>query len=124
MIAADPGVRTLNFLVNGAWEDAPDRRHHPVTNPATGEVIAQAPYANEEDVDRVARAAHAAFLTWREVPVVERVQVLYRYKDLLDKHADEVARILSRENGKTLDDARGSVRRASRWLKWPAACQV
>jgi malonate-semialdehyde dehydrogenase (acetylating)/methylmalonate-semialdehyde dehydrogenase len=63
-------------------------------------------------VDRTARAAHAAFLKWREVPVVERVQVFYRYKDLLEKHAGEIARILSAENGKTRDDAAGSVRRA------------
>ncbi|MGH9665870.1 MAG: CoA-acylating methylmalonate-semialdehyde dehydrogenase, partial [Bryobacteraceae bacterium] len=81
-------------------------------NPATGKVIAQTPYANAADVDRAAQAAHRAFLRWREVPVVERVQVLYRYKTLLEKHAEEVASILTAENGKTLDDARASVRRA------------
>ena len=104
--------RALKFYVNGKWEDAPGRDLHPVFNPATGRAIAHVPYATVEDVDRVARAAHQAFLQWREVPVVDRVQVLYRYKNLLEKHADEVARILTTENGKTLDDARGSVRRA------------
>ena len=103
---------SIKFYTNGAWEDAPGRALHPITNPATGEVIAQVPYATAEDVDRTARAAHAAFLKWREVPVVERVQVFYRYKDLLEKHAAEIARILSTENGKTVDDAAGSVRRA------------
>jgi malonate-semialdehyde dehydrogenase (acetylating)/methylmalonate-semialdehyde dehydrogenase len=83
-----------------------------VTNPATGDVIAQVPYATAAQVDRVARTAHAAFLKWREVPVIDRVQIFYKYKALLDKHADEVARILSTENGKTLDDARMSVKRA------------
>jgi len=102
----------LKFFVNGTWIEAGEGATHAVTNPATGEVIAQVPYASAEDVDRAARAAHAAFLTWREVPVVDRVQVLYRYKALLDRHADEIARILSTENGKTLEDARGSVRRA------------
>jgi malonate-semialdehyde dehydrogenase (acetylating)/methylmalonate-semialdehyde dehydrogenase len=63
-------------------------------------------------VDHVARTAHAAFLKWREVPVIDRVQIFYKYKTLLEKHADEVARILSTENGKTLDDARMSVKRA------------
>ena len=57
------------------------------------------------------KAAHAAFLKWRDVPVIDRVQVLYRYKTLLEKHADELARILTSENGKTLDDARVEVRR-------------
>ena len=110
MIATD--VRTLKFYVDGKWEDAAGSALHPVTNPATGDVIAQVPYATAEQVDRVARAAHAAFLKWREVPVIDRVQIFYKYKALLDKHADEVARILSTENGKTLDDARMSVKRA------------
>jgi len=103
---------TVKFYSNGNWEDAPARELHPITNPATGCVIAQVPYATAEDVDRTARAAHAAFLKWREVPVVERVQPFYRYKDLLEKHAGEIARILSAENGKTVEDAAGSVRRA------------
>jgi malonate-semialdehyde dehydrogenase (acetylating)/methylmalonate-semialdehyde dehydrogenase len=103
---------SVKFYTNGNWEDAPGRGLHPITNPATGEVIAQVPYANADDVDRTARAAHAAFLKWREVPVAERVQVFYRYKDLLEKHAGDIARILSTENGKTVDDATGSVRRA------------
>jgi malonate-semialdehyde dehydrogenase (acetylating)/methylmalonate-semialdehyde dehydrogenase len=112
MTATETAVRTVKFYTNGIWEDAPGRALHPITNPATGEAIAQVPYANADDVDRTARAAHAAFLEWREVPVVERVQVFYRYKDLLEKHAGEIARILSSENGKTVDDAAGSVRRA------------
>ncbi len=111
MIADTTEVRTLKFYVNGQWQ--PSRGEvHPVVNPSTGEWLAQVPYATAEDIDRVVRSAHEAFLKWREVPVVDRVQVLYRYKDLLEKHADEIARILSTENGKTLEDARGSVRRA------------
>ena len=82
-----------------------------VTNPATGAVLAEVPYATAADVDRAVRTAHEAFLKWREVPVVDRVQVLYRYKTLLEKHADELARILTSENGKTVDDARAEVRR-------------
>jgi malonate-semialdehyde dehydrogenase (acetylating)/methylmalonate-semialdehyde dehydrogenase len=111
MTATETAVRTVKFYTNGSWEDAPGRALHPITNPATGQVIAQVPYAGADDVDRAARAAHVAFLQWREVPVAERVQVFYRYKDLLEKHAGEIARILSSENGKTLDDAIGSVRR-------------
>ncbi len=112
MIATETAVRKLKFFVNGSWEESSGSSLHPITNPATGAVIAQVPYATAADVDRTARAAHAAFLAWRDVPVVDRVQVLYRYKTLLDRHADEIARILSTENGKTLEDARGSVRRA------------
>ena len=109
--------------MNGKWEDSAGSLH-PVTNPAIGEVIANVPYATAAEVDRVAKLAHAAFLKWREVPVVDRVQVLYRYKTLLEKYTDDVARILSTENGKTLDDAKtfGKARR-SRWWKSPAACR-
>ncbi len=111
MIATASDVRTLRFFVNGRWEEATGRPPHPIANPATGQTIAQVSYATAADVDRAAGAAHQAFLQWREVPVVERVQVLYRYKELLDRHTDEIARILTTENGKTLEDARGSVRR-------------
>ncbi len=112
MIASETKVRALEFYVNGKWEQAVGSALHPITNPATGEVIAQVAYATAAQVDRVARHAHEAFLKWREVPVVDRVQTFYRYKLLLEKHADDVARILSTENGKTLDDAKASVRRA------------
>ncbi len=111
MIATATEVRTLQYLVGGRWVSGSGALHD-VMNPATGQVVAQVPYADAAEVDRAARAAHEAFLSWREVPVVDRVQVLYRFKTLLDKHQDELARIVTTENGKTLDDARGSVKRA------------
>ena len=110
MIATETGMQTVPIYVNGQWE-TPDRPLHPVMNPATGAVIARVPFANAADVDRAVRAAHAAFLEWRNVPVVDRVQPLYRYKALLETHAAECAAILTRENGKTADDARAEVRR-------------
>src|SRR5690348_15648041 len=111
MIASDNAVQTVSLFINGAWEKPQGRASQTVTNPATGKAIAEVPFAGAADIDRAVRSAHAAFLKWREVPVVDRVQVLYRYKTLLEKHADDVARLLTRENGKTLDDARMEVRR-------------
>ena len=111
MIATGNAVGTVSFYVNGVWEKLDGRTMGAVTNPATGEKIAEVPYATEADIDRAVRSAHAAFLKWRDVPVVDRVQVLYRYKTLLDKHADEIAATLTRENGKTADDAKMEVRR-------------
>jgi malonate-semialdehyde dehydrogenase (acetylating)/methylmalonate-semialdehyde dehydrogenase len=111
MIATESKVETVSFYINGAWEKPTGRTLQPVTNPATGAVLADVPYASEADVDRAVRTAHEAFLKWREVPVVDRVQVLYRYKTLLDKYSDDVARILTQENGKTIDDSRAEVRR-------------
>ncbi len=86
-------------------------RTYPVYNPATGEAISQIPYATPADVDSAVRAAHKAYPVWREMPVVDRVQPLYRFKALLDKNAEELAQILTRENGKTIDDARMEIKR-------------
>ncbi len=110
MAIAEAGIVSAGFLIDGKWE-SPDQEPHPITNPSTGEAIGQVAYASAKDVDRVVKAAHSAFLEWREIPVVDRVQPLYRFKDLLEKHAGELARILSSENGKTLEDAKAEVRR-------------
>jgi malonate-semialdehyde dehydrogenase (acetylating) / methylmalonate-semialdehyde dehydrogenase len=110
MIATE--TTTLSYYIEGTWQGAQGSALHPVYNPATGAIIAQVPYAGEAEIDRAVRSAHAAFLKWREVPVVDRVQVLYRHKALLEKHAAEIAAMLTRENGKTLDDARAETHRA------------
>ncbi len=111
MIATETILKTVPSLLDGKWEQ-PGGRCCPVWNPATGEEIAQVAYATAADVDRAVRAAHAAFRAWKETPVVDRVQPLYRYKALLDQHANELADILTRENGKTVEDARMEIKRA------------
>ena len=111
MTATDTAVTTIGYYIAGKWEAPQGRVLHPVINPATGKTMAETPYATEADVDRVVRNAHEAFLKWRDVPVVDRVQPLYRFKTLLEKHATEVAAILTSENGKTADDSRMEVRR-------------
>jgi malonate-semialdehyde dehydrogenase (acetylating)/methylmalonate-semialdehyde dehydrogenase len=111
MALTETAIASAGFLIDGKWE-SPNRDLHNVVNPASGEVIAQVPFASVADVDRAVKAAHNAFLEWRDVPVVDRVQPLYKFKDLLEKHSVELATTLSRENGKTLDDAKAEVRRA------------
>src|ERR1700690_4274298 len=104
-------TETISSYINGAWEKPAGRTMGTITNPATGETIAEVPYSTPADIDRAVRTAHQAFLNWRDLPVVDRVQVLYRFKALLDKYANDVAATLTRENGKTTDDARAEVRR-------------
>ncbi len=104
-------VKSVSFYINGAWDKPTGRRTQPVMNPATGEVLAEVPMATDEDVDAAVRTAHEAYLKWRETPVIDRVQVLYRYKALLEAHQGDVAQVLTSENGKTLDDAKAEVRR-------------
>jgi malonate-semialdehyde dehydrogenase (acetylating)/methylmalonate-semialdehyde dehydrogenase len=111
MIATETQVCTVPFYINGHWETGDGRTLQAVTNPATGGALAKVAYATAGDVDRAVRAAHEAFLKWREVPVVDRVQVLYRYKALLEDRAGELAAILTSENGKTAEDAKAEVRR-------------
>ncbi len=82
-----------------------------VYNPATGEVIARVPLSTAQDVDRAVQAAAQAFPAWRRTPPVERVQYLFRLKRLLEDHLDELARTITLECGKTLDESRGELRR-------------
>lgn len=112
MITTEPAVGLAGFFINGVWEKPQGRSTIPVTNPATGTLLAETPFAIAADVDRSARSAHEAYLKWRKVPVVDRVQVLYRFKALLEERVTEVAALLTRENGKTIEDARMEVRRA------------
>jgi malonate-semialdehyde dehydrogenase (acetylating)/methylmalonate-semialdehyde dehydrogenase len=112
MITTESAVGLVGFYINGAWEKPQGHTTFPVTNPATGTVLANVPFATADDVDRAVRTAHEAFLKWREVPVVDRVQVLYRFKALMEEHASEVAATLTRENGKTSEDSKMEVRRA------------
>lgn len=87
------------------------QRFGDITNPATGEVIRRAAFASAADVDRAVAAARAALPAWRATPPLKRARVLMRYRELLEAHRDELARLVSQEHGKTFDDARGSVTR-------------
>jgi malonate-semialdehyde dehydrogenase (acetylating)/methylmalonate-semialdehyde dehydrogenase len=104
-------VGVTSSLIAGAWVAPQGAGAHPIVNPANGETLATLPYGGAADVDRAAQDAHRAWLSWREVPVVDRVQPLYRFKTLLEKHVREVATLLTRENGKTLEDATTEVKR-------------
>ncbi|MFI5272261.1 MAG: CoA-acylating methylmalonate-semialdehyde dehydrogenase [Ktedonobacterales bacterium] len=102
---------TLRNLIGGAWVAAHTADTLPVPDPATGELLAHVPLSGAEDVRDAAAAGHAAYLKWRDVPVIERVQVLYRLKALLDARTGDLARTVSAENGKTVSEATGEVRR-------------
>jgi malonate-semialdehyde dehydrogenase (acetylating)/methylmalonate-semialdehyde dehydrogenase len=95
----------------GTERRQPDVETLPVYNPATGEVIEQVPLSGPEDVDAAVRQAQQTFQEWSRVPVMERTQLMFRFKGLLERHVDELAEIITRHHGKTLDEARGEVRR-------------
>jgi malonate-semialdehyde dehydrogenase (acetylating)/methylmalonate-semialdehyde dehydrogenase len=86
-------------------------RYGEVTNPATGEVVRHVPFANAADVDAAVAAATAAFPAWSKSPSLRRARVLMKFRDLLDRHKKDLAKIVTQEHGKTLADAEGSVTR-------------
>ena len=98
-------------LIGGEWVDGNGRETEPVYDPATGETIAETPLSTKEDVDRAVKAAAAAFEGWSKTPVTQRVQVLFRYKMLLEEHFEELRDLVTLENGKDAKDAGGEVRR-------------
>jgi malonate-semialdehyde dehydrogenase (acetylating)/methylmalonate-semialdehyde dehydrogenase len=101
----------LKDYVGGKWIASLGKRTQEVRNPASGELIGEVPLGTAADVDRATRAAHDAFPAWRATPAVQRARHLFELKNLLERNAEELARTVTRENGKTLDEARGSVRR-------------
>ena len=105
-------VPEVRNLVGGAWVESHGTDRVPVYNPATGEVIATAPLSTGRDVGDAVAAAAKAFDAWRETPVVLRARAMFRYRDLLERHSDELARLLTRNQGKTLAESRGSMMRA------------
>src|SRR5258706_1670708 len=102
---------TVPMLCNGKWQTSGSSRQSEVFNPSTGQVIATVPLALKAGGDEVARAAAAALPAWSATPVVERCRVLYKFRELLLARFEELARLVTREHGKTLVEARASVQR-------------
>ena len=110
-VANRSDVEILDNFIGGRWVSAQTTEFFDVHNPAVGDVIGRTPLSTGADVDAAVRAATDAFPAWRDTPVNARAQVLYRFKALLEQNFEEMARIVTTEHGKTLDEARGSVRR-------------
>ncbi len=102
----------LPNYVDGTWAAGSSINFAEVVNPATAEVLARTPMSSSADVNRAVEAAARALPDWRRVPPIERVQFLFKLKDLLEEHFDEIAAITTRECGKTLAESRGELRRA------------
>ncbi len=105
-------IEKLNDFIDGTWVEPAGSQTLEVHNPATAEVLATVPLSPAGESDRAAKMAATAFHDWRRVPAPSRVQYLFRLKNLLEEHFEELACTVTMENGKTLDDARGELRRA------------
>ena len=104
-------LERLPLWIGGRAFSPTTTRYGEVTNPATGEVIRHVPFANAADVDVAVKAASDAFPTWSTTPSLRRARVLMKFRDLLDRHRKDLARLVTEEHGKTLVDAEGSLTR-------------
>ncbi len=110
-VAAPPIIKVPNFI-NGSWTESSAPEWIDVTNPATGETIARVPLSSAKEVDTAVQAAAAAFPEWRRTPPEDRIQPLFKLKQLLEDHVDELGRIITEENGKTFAEGKAELRRA------------
>ena len=110
-IAAPPLTRVANFA-NGRWVESTASEWIDVPNPATGETLAKVPMSSAAEVAAVVESAAAAYPEWRRTPPEDRIQPLFKLKQLLEEHLDELSRIITEENGKTFAEAKAELRRA------------
>jgi len=104
-------METVHNFIGGAWTPSRATEFLDVHNPATGDVIAKTPLSTGADVDAAVAAAKKAFPAWRDTPVMTRARAMFRFRELLEENVEQIARTVTREHGKTLDESRGSVRR-------------
>ncbi|HET8726054.1 MAG TPA: CoA-acylating methylmalonate-semialdehyde dehydrogenase [Alphaproteobacteria bacterium] len=104
-------VGTIDHFIDGGIAKGRSERYGDVFNPATGEVAKRVALASRSDVEVAIQAAQDALPGWAMTPPLQRARVMFRFKDLLEKHIDKLAAILTDEHGKVLSDARGEVQR-------------
>ncbi len=102
-------MKQLKLYIDGEWINSESQDFNEVYNPSTGEVIAKAPNATEKELKRAIQSAHKAYPQWSNTPVSKRVEVLRRFRQLLDENFEELVKILCTEHGKTLSEGRGDL---------------
>ncbi|OIK11360.1 methylmalonate-semialdehyde dehydrogenase (acylating) [Bacillus sp. MUM 116] len=113
-------TEVLKNYINGEWVSSNSEQTLDVPNPATDEVIAKVPVSTKEDVAKAVAAAKEAFKTWKNVPVPKRARILFKYHTLLTDHHEELARLITLENGKAYKEAYGEVQRGIECVEFAA----
>ncbi|MFJ9205117.1 methylmalonate-semialdehyde dehydrogenase [Bacillus velezensis] len=104
-------IRKLKNYINGEWVESKTDQYEDVVNPATKEVMCQVPISTREDVEHAVRSASEAFQTWSKTAVPRRARILFNYQQLLQENKEELARLITLENGKNTTEALGEVGR-------------
>jgi malonate-semialdehyde dehydrogenase (acetylating)/methylmalonate-semialdehyde dehydrogenase len=105
-------IKKLGYYVNGQMKESRTEKYNDAYDPSTGEVIAKVPCCTPDEVEEAIAAAKAAYPGWSSTPVMKRVQILYKLRDLLIEHMDELTMMVARENGKAWEEAHGDVLKA------------
>lgn len=104
-------VNTIGHFINGEVI-TPEEPRIDIYNPATAKITTQVLLASKKTCDAAVNSAHKAFPSWAETPIIKRAKILFRFRELLERHKDELKKIITTEQGKTLDDAQGEIMRA------------
>src|SRR5205809_5124317 len=112
MTVAAPPITKIPNYVDGQWRESNAAEDLDVINPATGEALAKVPLSSAAEVARAVEAAASAWPEWRRTPPEDRIQPLFKLKQLLEDHLDELSRLITTENGKTFAEAKAELRRA------------
>lgn len=113
-------MKTIKNYIGGEWIDSTSQQSEKVYNPATGEVIAHVPISTSKDLDHAVQVAAETFQTWKEVDVSKRARMLFKYQQLLVEHWDELAELITIENGKNFKEAYGEVQRGIECVEFAA----
>ncbi|MFJ5772150.1 CoA-acylating methylmalonate-semialdehyde dehydrogenase [Psychrobacillus sp. NPDC093180] len=112
--------KTLTNFINGQWVKSTTDKYEEVPNPATGEILAEVPISTKEDLDNAVRAAKKAFAKWKKTAVPQRSRILFKYQQLLTENWDELAKLITMENGKNYNEAYGEVLRGIECVEFAA----
>ncbi|QOV11378.1 CoA-acylating methylmalonate-semialdehyde dehydrogenase [Viridibacillus arvi] len=112
--------KTLSNFINGQWVKSSTESYIEVPNPATGEILAEVPISTQQDLEKAVEAAKQAFTSWKKVAVPQRARILFKYQQLLIENWDELAKIITVENGKNYTEAYGEVQRGIECVEFAA----
>ncbi|TQR20556.1 CoA-acylating methylmalonate-semialdehyde dehydrogenase [Psychrobacillus vulpis] len=120
MNKVDVKKKALSNFINGQWVKSTTEEYMEVPNPATGELVAEVPISTYEDLEKAVDAAKKAFKSWKNVAVPQRSRILFKFQQLLIEHSNELAKLITIENGKNYSEALGEVQRGIECVEFAA----
>ncbi len=117
-------VKRLKYCVNGQWKESKTQKYMPVTNSSTGELIAEAPCCTLEEINEAIAAAKEAFPKWSRTPVQKRAELMFKFRQKIEEHLDELTLLIATELGKSWGESRGEVIKAMETVEFACAAPM